>query len=63
MKNESFSKKHLLEKYITSLCLVATLKWVEKLFIDFFYLVLCEMELNGFPYLASHKIKLSSKFF
>ena len=26
MKNESFSKKHLLEKYITSLCLVATLK-------------------------------------
>ena len=44
MNDESFFKKYFLENYYIFLCLVMILKWVEKLFIDFPYIISLEIE-------------------
>ena len=38
-KNESISKNYFLKNYLIFLCLIAILKWIGKLVLDFLYLV------------------------
>ena len=59
--------KHFLENYLIFLCLVATLKWAEKLFIDFSYLTSHEIELFflfslAWDIIVSHKILVKNNF-